>query len=133
LQASTRAHPGGVELLAPDQRNRLCIAEHTLEFVHRQPPVEADHHRADLAATVEHLDVVGRTVRQQSHAVAGLDLPAIAQELGEAAGPFVELGIADATAAVEVDQGGLGGELARVLDEVIGYLHCVLLFVLGVR
>jgi hypothetical protein len=132
LQGIDQGHPGGIELLAPDQRNRLCIAEHTLEFVDRKPPVEADHHRTDLAAAVEHLDVVGGTVRQQRHPVAGLDLPAIAQELGEAAGPLVELGIADATAAVEVDQGGLGGELARVFDEVIGYLHGVLLFVLGV-
>lgn len=70
---------------------------------------------------------------QQGHAVAGFDLPAIPQELGEAAGPFVELGIADATPGMEVDQCGLGGELACVLGEVIRNLHCVLLFFLGFR
>ena len=102
---------GLVKLLAPDQARRPGIVEDTLEFIDGEPPIEADHHRTELAAAIQHLDVIRRTVRQHGHPVARIDLPALAQKLGEAARPFVELGIADATSAVKIHQGDLVGKL----------------------
>jgi hypothetical protein len=95
LQASARVDPDLVEFLAPDQRHRLGIDCDPGQFGQRQAPVEADHDGAELAAAIEHFDVIGRTVGQHRHAIAGLDLPAFAHELGEAAGTFVELRIGD--------------------------------------